>query len=136
MGDDKKLSRASQPWTKADHPDPSVHGWKKGQSGCLGGQHGTHAMHRALEGRSGKREIRRLFRRKSIAVVHALARIIADENAPASVRVAASQLFLDRGWGKIETDAAAKGGKKKAARRNVVVISNVPRSPFKKSGGV
>lgn len=114
---------------------PPPRGFKKGQSGCPGGQHGTRVFQSKLEGKRGNRAIQKIFRRKSVKVVHALSRIIADPKAPASVRVAAAQLFLERGWGKIEADGAApKRAKKKDGP--IVVVNTVPRSPFKKSGGV
>lgn len=104
-------------------------GFKKGQSGCPGGQYGTRALQRKFEGRAGDRAIQKLFRRKSIPVVHALCRIIVDPKAPASIRVAAAQLFLDRGWGKMESEsgAPAKKDAKKKPERPIVVVSHVPR---------
>lgn len=126
---DKSPPRGRPRWTKERHPDPAVHGWKKGQSGSPGGQHGTRALHRRLAGKSGDQAIQKIFRRKSVTVVHALSRIIADKKTPASVRVAAAQLFLERGWGKIEADGVApKRAKKKDGP--IVVVRRTPRSPY------
>lgn len=134
LDDGKPAPRRRHLWTKEWHPNPTTK-WKKGGAISPGGQYGTHAFQRKLTGKGGDQAIQKIFRRKSVAVVHALAQIIADKKAPASVRVAAARLFLERGWGKIESDSAApKHAKKKDAP--IVVVSNVPRSPFKKSGGV
>ncbi len=100
--------------------------FKKGESGSPGGRHGTRAIRAKLETKQGDRAIQKLFRRKSIPVVFALARIINDTTAPASVRVAAAQLFLDRAWGKLEPETAAKKSAQKK-ERPIVVVSPIRR---------
>lgn len=129
--DPKSAPRRSNRWVKGQSGNPARK-WKKGNT--PGGIHGTTALQRKFEGRAGDRAVRKLFRRKSIPVVHALSRIIADSNVPASVRVAAAQLFLERGWGKIEADS---GPKKRAKKKDgpIVVVRHTPRSPYN-SGGV
>ncbi|MHB1217777.1 MAG: hypothetical protein ACYC1L_06220 [Alphaproteobacteria bacterium] len=129
--DGTKPRRQTQ-WTKNLRP-ASPNPWTK--KNAPGGVYGTRALQRAFEGRAGDKAVQKLFRRKSIPVVHALSQIIADKKAPASVRVAAAQLFLERGWGKIEADGAApKRAKKKDGP--IVVVNTVPRSPYKNSGGI
>lgn len=127
----KSSPRRDHLWTKDSRPVPPK-SWSKDDS--PGGVHGRLALQRKFEGKAGDQAMKRFLRRKSISVIHALSRIIADAEAPASVRVAAAQIFLDRGWGKVESDGAAPKRAKK--NRPVVVVNNVPRSPFKKTGGV
>jgi hypothetical protein len=97
-----------------------------------GGPWGTLEMQAELQGRHGSRAFRNLFRRKSIVVMQALQRVMLDPNAPPAVKVAAAQLILDRGWGRIE-DKPARAAKtapdKPKTEPPVIVINRVPRPP-------
>jgi hypothetical protein len=72
------------------HP-PVEYQWKKGQSGNPEGGR--------LQ-RPELREIRELAATYSVAAIDTLAKIMLNGRTPASVRVAAAQALLDRGYGK------------------------------------
>lgn len=119
----------------SERENPSPRGargrWLKGHDYPEGrkasaGPYGSPSLRRKLEGRSGHAALQKAFRNRSIAIMHALKRVILDPATPPSVKVAAAQLFLDRGWGKMESEATAKKNVKKA-ERPIVVVSHVPR---------
>jgi len=124
MSESEKPPRgAGGRWLKG-HRYPSTE-WKEGD-GRQRGDHGSLALQRQLEGNRGHQVLQKLFRGKSTAIMHAIKRVILDPATPPSVKVAAAQLFLDRGWGKMESEAAVKKNVKKA-ERPIVVVSHVPR---------
>jgi hypothetical protein len=108
--------------------------WRKGQDYPKGrkasaGPYGSPSLRRKLEGRNGHAALQKAFRSRSIAIMHALKRVALDPATPPAVKVAAVQLFLDRGWGKMDSDfdATAKKNIKKRPERPIVVVSHVPR---------
>jgi hypothetical protein len=115
------------------HGDPRG-SWKKGHTPSPGGLWGTLDMQRKLEGRGGTRVLQKMFRRKSIVVMHALQRVILDPEAPAAVRVAAAQLMLERAWGKPDAEPVQPKRLKRVENDALAAIARIPRSPYKSGG--
>lgn len=127
MGDQDQLAlRDRGRFVKGQRPPRS---WEKGDGPSRGGLWGTLEMQRELQGAGGSHALRKLFRRKSIVVMHALQRVILDPETPAAVKVAAAQLMLERAWGKVEAKPAKPAREKTKAEPPVIVINRVPRPP-------
>lgn len=123
--DGKPAPRGPHRWAKGER-HPQGRRWQKGEV-TSHGAYGSLALQRRLEGKGGQRALQQQFRRRSVAVMHALKRVILDPTAPPAVKVEAVRLFLEYGWGKPEAPAAKAEKAKKP--EPIVIVSRVPRPP-------
>ncbi len=99
--------------------------WKKGQAGGGAGLYGTPDLQRKLQGRKGRQALGALFRSRSTVAMHVLRRMMLDPATPPAIKLEASRLFLEYGWGKPESPAAKPGKAEK--EQPIVVVSPISR---------
>ncbi len=120
---DEKPPRGAHRWAKGAAPSGGQ--WKKGQGGAGEGLYGKADLQRKLEGRKGRQAFGALFRRRSVIAMHVLRRLMLDPATPPAIKLEASRLFLEYGWGKPESSVAKPGKAEK--ERPIVVVSPIAR---------
>jgi hypothetical protein len=72
--------------------------------------------------------VKEAARAHTLAAIETLARLMADESAPASVRVMAAVALLDRGWGKPTVSLDAKVATANMSQAHFTALQRLARS--------